>query len=167
MALPAPLGVASEDDGQERLFALLGVSGSAAAEIDRLAAAAAENPDEVADVLRVILAASAGEGDLVGPAIMNDTLDHVGERQIAISGDMYALGVLLISCYIAYKGQGRASTKKTTTIETMPDGRVKTVISEEVIYLSPFSPLVTLIKTLAKSGKGDGTGAIADDTNVG
>jgi hypothetical protein len=164
MALPRPLGIASEDDARERLIALSGLSDSEAAQIDKLAADAIENSGDVVDLLRAVMSASADEGDLIGPAMMHATLDHVGERQIAISADMYGLGVLLIACYIAYKGQGRSSTETTTTIETMEDNRKKTVISNKVVYLNPFSPLVTLIETLLGRLKGGAAGAITDET---
>ena len=75
MALPGPLGIASEDEARERLIALSGLSGSEAAEIDQLVASAAADSGEVADLLRAVMSASADEGDLIGPATMNATLD--------------------------------------------------------------------------------------------
>ena len=148
MALSPALGIANEDDARERFLALADIKGADAADIDALAAAAATDTGAVVDMLRTVLSAAADEGDLVGPDAMTETLDHVGERQIAISADMYGLGVLLISCYIAYKSKGRASSEETVIIETMEDGREKITISRKIGYQSPFDPMIKLIEAV-------------------
>lgn len=116
---------------------------------DMLRKAGEEATDDVAELLRLVLAAQGGSAVASEP-LVSRAVDMAGRKQMVITPDHLYMAALLAACCIAVLRNPKLSEEERVSIEDAPDGRKKVTIDRKVKYFSPFSPLVALVENVVK-----------------
>ena len=147
MRLPELLGIDDPASAAVRVCELAGLSSTDMTTlITDAQQAATESQTAITSLLRSILAAVAEEESDHGET--ERAMGAVGRKEMVIGPEVYYLGALLISGFIAWWTRGRSHTEETVTVEKGKDGRVVVKISKKVTYLDPLNPLTNLISRI-------------------
>ena len=149
VALSPAAGIDDPQDAADRLVALAGPDLDRSS-MDSMASLASEDAiDDIADLLRLVLAAEGGAAVADEKEIAR-AVDMAGRKQLVITPDLLYLAGLLAACCAAILRNPKLSEEERISIEDGPDGRKKVVIDRKVKYFNPFSPLIALVESFVK-----------------
>lgn len=106
-------------------------------------AAAANDPAEIAALLRLALYAASEQGN---EELVVNAVEESGKRMTVVGIDLILLGAFLLIGYVAIRTDGKQEDHTITSVENYSDGRVKVTIERKTKYLDPLSSIGILIK---------------------
>ncbi|GAB6848197.1 hypothetical protein [Paraburkholderia kururiensis] len=144
--LPPLLEIDDPEEAATEVAQLAGLPPEAVAEIEALAQETGRSSlSELKGLLRMVLTDLA-DTQPDGEASVFNAAAAAGRKLIVVGPELYGICTLLIAGYIVTRSGGKQSMTRDIEISTGPDGRTKTKIREQVIYLNPFGPLAKLLK---------------------